>query len=31
MKKDFQKGFLNKVICGSAVDVMKEIADGSVD
>jgi len=31
MKKNFQKYFLNKIVCGSAVDVMKEIPNGSVD
>jgi len=30
-KIDFDKKFLNKIICGSAVDVMKEMPDGSVD
>ena len=27
----FPKDFTNKIICGSAVDVMKEIPDGSID
>lgn len=31
MMKDFEKKYLNKIICGSAVDVMKEMPDGSVD
>ena len=30
-KKDFIKRFLNKIVCGSAVDVMKELPDDSVD
>ena len=29
-KADFTKKFLNKIVCGSAVDVMKEVPDGSV-
>lgn len=28
---DFKNKYLNKIICGSAVDVMKEFPDGSVD
>ncbi len=32
MKKiDFKKEFLNKIICGNTVDVMKKMPDGSVD
>ena len=32
MKKvDFKKKFLNKIICGNAIDIMKEMPDGSVD
>src|SRR3990167_1757240 len=30
-KTDFTKKFLNKIICGNAVDVMKDVPDGSVD
>jgi len=30
-KADFKKNFLNKIICGDTVDVMKEIPAGSVD
>ena len=30
-KKDFKNKYLNKIIRGSAVDVMKELPDGSVD
>jgi len=30
-KKDFKNNYLNKIVCGSAVDVMKELPDGSVD
>ena len=30
-KVKFQKNFLNKIICGSAVDIMKQIPDGAVD
>ncbi len=30
-KTDFKKKYLNKIICGNAVDVMKELPDGSVD
>ena len=29
-KTDFTKKFLNKIICGNAVDVMKDVPDGSV-
>jgi len=29
-KTDFKNKFINQIICGSAVDVMKEIPDGSV-
>lgn len=30
-KTDFKKQYLNKIVCGSAVDVMKKLPDGSVD
>src|SRR3990167_6269833 len=30
MKTKFPENFLNKIVCGSAVDVMKQIPDGSV-
>lgn len=30
-KSEFQKDFVNKIICGSAVEVMKQIPDGAVD
>lgn len=29
-KTDFTKKFINQIVCGSAVDVMKQIPDGSV-
>jgi hypothetical protein len=29
-KSDFTKKFLNKIVCGNAVDVMKKLPDGSV-
>ncbi|MDP3988959.1 MAG: site-specific DNA-methyltransferase [bacterium] len=28
---DFEKKFLNKIICGNTIDVMKDMPDGSVD
>ena len=31
MAKDFEKRYLNKIICGNAVEVMREMPDGSVD
>src|SRR3989344_5593128 len=31
MKLEFPDHFLNKIICGNTVDVMKKIPDGSVD
>lgn len=30
-KADFKKKFLNKIVCGNTVDVMKEMPDGSVN
>ena len=30
-KTDFKKKYTNKIVCGSAVDVMKELPDSSVD
>ena len=30
-KADFKKKFLNKIICGDVLEVMKQIPDGSVD
>src|SRR4030042_6066653 len=30
-KIDFTKKFLNKILCGDAVDVMKNIPDNSID
>lgn len=31
MKLEYPNHFLNKIICGNAVDIMKKIPDGSVD
>ena len=30
-KADFKRKYLNKIICGNAVDVMRDMLDGSVD